>query len=84
MTPNPMMAALEQSRQNNPVSSSGPTPGIPAQQQNTGNPGQDMAKYWSMMQEMSVKIDKILESLSNQYQGNEPDTQNDGNEAQEK
>lgn len=66
---NPMMAALENSRQSNPVSSSGPMPGGPTAPAQS----QDMAKYWSMIQEMSAKLDKVLEALSANYTGKEPD-----------
>ena len=80
--PNPMMAALEQSRANNPTSSSGPMPGGPPQ---APAPTVDPAKMMGMITEMSGKVDKILEALSSAYRGKEPEQpQNDGNEAQEK
>lgn len=69
MNPNPMMAALQQSRQDNPVSSSGPMPG--GQPQQSQSP--DLAKYWSMMQEMNSKLDKVIEAISGQYTGKTPD-----------
>ncbi len=66
--PNPMMQALQQSRQSNPVSSSGAMPAGPAQ-----TPPADMQKYWSMIQDMSAKLDKVLEALSANYTGKTPD-----------
>lgn len=78
---NPMLQALETSRANNPVSSSGPMPGGPPAAQ---APAVDPAKMMGMLTEMSGKIDKILEALSSAYRGKEPEApQNDGNEAQE-
>lgn len=79
---NPMMQALTQSRQSNPVSSPDAAPGMPGQPQSAGNAG-DMAKYWSMMQEMNSKLDKVMEALSGKMTGKEPDPTNDGNEAKE-
>ena len=78
MPPNPMMQALEQSRQQNPVSSSGPTPGGPPQQA-TQNP--EMEKYWSMMQDMNGKLDKLISAISGQYTGKTPD--NEGKDEKE-
>lgn len=75
---NPMMDALQQSRASNPApTGQTPVPGTP------GAPGQDMAKYWEMIQEMSAKLDKVLEALSMKNQGKGPkeDSENDGNEA---
>lgn len=66
---NPMMQALEQSRSSNPAPTGGQTPGIPDNQSQPGNPGQDMAKYWSMMQDMSAKLDKLIEAISGQHTG---------------
>ena len=71
MPPNPMMQALEQSRQQNPVSSSGPTPGGPPQPaQPQQNP--EMEKYWSMMQDMNGKLDKLIEAISGAVTGKTP------------
>lgn len=77
--PNAMMAALQQSRQENPVSSSGPMPGGPPQ---APQPAMDPAKMMSAITDLSSKVDKILEALSGQYRGKDPETpENDGNEA---
>lgn len=61
---NPMMEALQRSRQDNPVSSSGTDapmakPGM----------GGDLAKYWQMMQDMNSKLDKLMALIG----GNEPE-----------
>lgn len=60
---NPMMAALEKSRQSNPVSSSGAVPGKMDQA-----PSGDMAKYWQMVQDINTKLDKVLSLIG----GNAP------------
>ena len=82
---NPMMAALQQSRQDNPVSSSGPMPGGAPQQAQGQNP--DLAKYWSMMQDMNSKLDKVIEFISGSQTGKNPSApqseENDGNEEKE-
>lgn len=81
--PNPMMQALEQSRQPSPVSSSGAEPpaGMP-------QPGQDdLSKCWSMIQDMNSKLDKIIEFISGKNTGKNPNApqveEDDGNDVKE-
>lgn len=62
---NPMIAALQKSRNDNPVSSSGPMPGSMEQK-----PG-DMEKYWQMIQEMNSKLDKLMAMFG----GNAPENE---------
>ena len=76
MPPNsPMIAALQQSRASNPAPTGAPAPGgMP------GNPGamppqpdpgmaQAMAKMSSDIQDVSAKLDKLVEAISGQYRG---------------
>lgn len=81
---NPMMQALEQSRASNPAPS-GPPQGAPPPAPPPPQGADPIAKLSSSIIEISSKLDKVLEAISGQYRGKEPDMpQNDGNEAQEK
>lgn len=86
MNPNLMMQALQQSRQSNPVppqeNMPGMTPGVP------GDFSDQMQKYWSMMQEMNSKLDKVIQAISGDMTGKNvkndmDDGKNYGNEAKE-
>lgn len=69
---NPMIAALQKSRQDNPVSSSGPMPdstyNTPAMGRGMGG---EMAKYWKMMEDMNSKLDKLMAMFG----GNAPENE---------
>ena len=69
--PNAMMAALQQSRGANPAPSGGPPApgGMPPMP--TGDPAQAeaIAKLSSGIQDITAKLDKLIEAISGQYTG---------------
>ena len=71
--PNAMMAALQQSRGANPAPSGGPPApgGMPPGAPPPPDPGlaQAMAKLSSDVQDISAKLDKLVEAISGQYKG---------------
>lgn len=71
MPPNPMMEALQQSRQQSPAPAM-PGPGAAPGAAPQPAPGVDMQKMASAVDEVNAKLDKLLESISGQYRGKEP------------
>lgn len=75
--PNPMMAALQASRANNPTPGGAPAPGgppapggmPPAPPQGDPAMAQAMAKVSSDVADLSAKMDKLIEAISGQYTG---------------
>jgi len=72
MPPNAMMDALQASRGANPAPSGGPpAPGGMPPPMPTGDPAQAqaIAKLSSGIQDITAKLDKLIEAISGQYTG---------------
>lgn len=73
---NPMMAALQQSRADNPAPSGAPVPPQGAPMPPQADPAMPFQKMESMIQDVTAKLDKLISAISGQYTGKAEDSEN--------